>query len=323
MQQATDITDYLIGVFEWWDQAEWFRRGYADFCSRIRHSLLGRATDPSQRKAIWELATLIEDRISVFRARGFERRDGGLVPLYARDQMKAAKVCTSAFAALAVYWGDSGLIQSHCDTLTGHSENWAAFSRALTENRLKGWKDWRTAKEPFLWIKHVTYTNTVNEKEADESDALPLEEVAETPGDAILERRYTFRSISELEAAAKDDPEMSEYIAAKIRYPDWNRADLWRQLGWDARRGEAADRRFRRLRERVKNIGAGIEWRTVPVIPGTAGSVTTYFETLHDGAMGAEAGVWQHMDALPPEPLPIAPFQPDPFPLRGFNFQRG
>jgi hypothetical protein len=53
------------------------------------------------------------------------------------------------------------------------------------------------------------------------------------------------------------------------------------------------DRQFRRLRQRLKQIGAGMEWREVPSGISNA-SQTTYFETLLDGKRGTKFGVVQH-----------------------------
>src|ERR1035441_10417851 len=125
-----------------------------------------------------------------------------------------------------------------------------------------------------------------------------------------LERRFTMRSVAELEAAAQNDIEMRDYVAYKVGYPDWQASELWHALGWDDARGKAVDRRYRRLLNQLRESGAGMEWRTAPVAGLT--SATYFFETLYDGARGTERGVWQHADAIPPTSLPIAPFRPAP-----------
>ena len=309
---AIGITDFLVKVFQWWDWMDQFDRGYSHIARFARHHLLRHIRDSVQRKNVWALIVLIEDFIPVFRARGFERAGLCVGLLRETEQRLAANRCTAACAALTVYWGDPEIIQGHCNLLVGRGEQWAAFSKALTENSLKGWKDWRQHPTPLFWLK--TVTDTIAEKEScddtTDMDVLPLEEIAEMPADAVLERRFTMRSVAELEAAAKNDGELRDYVAYKVRYPDWQASELWHALGWDAARGKAVDRRYRRLRSQLRESGAGMQWRTAPVAGLT--SATYFFETLYDGAQGAERGVWQHADAIPPTSLPIAPFRPDP-----------
>lgn len=99
-------------------------------------------------------------------------------------------------------------------------------------------------------------------------ELLGLEEIAEMPCEAIVEHRYTQRSVAELEAAAKEDSELAEYVSAKIRYPDWQREDIWKKLAWDREHGERVDRRYRRLRKRVREVGGGIQCREYRARPG-------------------------------------------------------
>ena len=309
---AIGITDLIIKAFQWWNWMDQFDRGYSHIARFARHHLLRHVRDTAQRKKVWDLIVLIEDSIPIFRARGFDRV-GPCVGLRETEQRLAANRCTAACAALTVYWGDPEIIQGHCGLLVGRGDQWAAFSQALTENSLKGWKDWRQSPTPLFWLKGVT--DTIAEKESRDYttvdlDVLPLEEIAEMPADAVLERRFTMRSVAELEAAAQNDIEMRDYVAYKVGYPDWQASELWHALGWDDARGKAVDRRYRRLLNQLRENGAGMEWRTAPV-PGFT-SATYFFETLYDGARGTERGVWQHADAIPPTSLPIAPFRPAP-----------
>lgn len=166
-------------------------------------------------------------------------------------------------------------------------------------------KDWRDAASPAKWVK--TATNNIANKEywvpkyavdpTINKELLGLEEIAEMPCEAIVEHRYTQRSVAELEAAAKEDSELAEYVSAKIRYPDWQREDIWKKLAWDREHGERVDRRYRRLRKRVREVGGGIQCREYRARPGISdASFTAYFEPLWDGTRGTVNGVWQHRD---------------------------
>lgn len=94
-------------------------------------------------------------------------------------------------------------------------------------------------------------------------------------------------------AAAADDPMLDEYVHALVLYPNWTKGAIWGKLGWAEREGKAVDRRYRRLRKRLKEIGAGMEWREMAE-PGASASKTTYFEVLKDGTLGRQFGVIQH-----------------------------
>jgi hypothetical protein len=122
---------------------------------------------------------------------------------------------------------------------------------------------------------------------------MSLEEIALTPDEALFERRFTERSVSELLKAA-EDPLLAAYVRARVRNPQWKRRDIWISLGWPEKTGKAVDRQYRRLLQRMKDLGAGMEWRVVPKPGISEGSQLTYFEVLADGTRGGAFGVHQH-----------------------------
>jgi hypothetical protein len=121
-----------------------------------------------------------------------------------------------------------------------------------------------------------------------------LDEIVEISSEIVLERRFTQDSVRILEEAAREDPHLAEYFEAVSRNPKRKRADIWRELGLNKQDGKAVDRKFRRLRERLRAKGAGMEWYDA-LAPGTSdASRFVYFEVLHDGAKGPRRGVFQH-----------------------------
>lgn len=169
-----------------------------------------------------------------------------------------------------------------------------------------GQKDWRYSHSPVKWVKGVT--NNIAEKESrttrhavdpsGEPDSVSLEEIAELPIEGLLRQKYSYQSVTDLEAAAKDDPETAAYLTCKIHNPSWTCEVISRHLGWDERRGKRVDRRYRRLRSRLKELGAGIPCREYGPPPGiTEANCTTYFEELYDESRGRRTGVWQHRDS--------------------------
>lgn len=122
---------------------------------------------------------------------------------------------------------------------------------------------------------------------------VPLEDIAEMPDEVLVERRYTEQSVEELLAAVADYPDLVEYVRLVVADPYRRRSDLWQELGWSDIQGKRVDRRFRRLRDRIRRSGAGTVW-----IPCgghlSEANWTVYFEPLFDGSRGKQTGTWQH-----------------------------
>jgi hypothetical protein len=121
-----------------------------------------------------------------------------------------------------------------------------------------------------------------------------LEEIVEKPSEPILERVFTQQSVRELEEAARKDPRLTAYIRVTASHPKWKRAAIWQSLGWNEQDGKALDRRYRRLRNRLRTQGAGMEWREIPELGVSQASQNVYFEVLQDGARGSCFGLYQH-----------------------------
>jgi len=247
------------------------------------------------------------------RAEACIREIEGMMPIFTRmhlslfaTQQRCKDLCVMLCGELMVCGGFVDCIREFSLHIAGSAEHWPQFSQALVENNLSGQKDWRQANSPANWVKATTNNiaqkeywvpeYAVDPRENKEKLSLEAEEVAELPSEALVERRYTQRSLAELEAAVKDDADVAEYLRSKIRYPGWSRDQIWQHLGWDAARGERVDRRYRRMRTRLRQLGAGIQCRYQPRHGLSAASFTSYLEPLWDGTHGRESGVWQHRD---------------------------
>jgi hypothetical protein len=198
-----------------------------------------------------------------------------------------------------------GCLQILSHYVAGSAAKWEYLCRAIVENSLAGRRDWREATSPAKWVKTATNnlanneywvaTHAVDPSEC--KDLIQLEEIAELPADAVVEQKYAQRSIAELEAAASEDSEVQAYLSAKIRNPEWQSQAVWNQLGWDEVRGKRVDKRFRRLRNRIRELGGGIQCRENRPRPGISdANCTVYFEELFDGMHGSRTGGWQHRD---------------------------
>lgn len=229
----------------------------------------------------------------------FLRRELFLIPL----QQRSKDICGMLFSEIMVWAGQTDCLRMFAKFIAGSPDKWQPLSQALVENHLEGQKDWRHARAPVHWVKQVT--NTIAQKESrvtqhavdrsTEPEVVSLEEVAESPIEGLLERRYSFHSVVQLEAAAHEDPETAEYLACKIRNPSWPCEAISRHLNWDERRGRRVDRRYRRLRRKFRSLGAGIQCRDYRPPSGISdANFTACFEELFDGTRGRGTGVWQH-----------------------------
>ncbi len=229
----------------------------------------------------------------------FLRRELFLIP----EQQRLKDVCGMLFSEIMVWAGLTDCLQMYARFIAGSADKWLSLSQALVENHLEKQKDWRHARAPVHWVKRVT--NNIDEKESwltwnaidrsKEPDVISLEEIARTPLEGLLERRYSHHSLTELEAAAKEDPETAEYLACKIHNPSWGLETISRHLNWDKKRGQRVDRRYRRLRKGLRDRGMGLQCREYrPPVGISEANFTVHFEQLFDGARGRGVGVWQH-----------------------------
>ncbi len=311
-----DATDAVLGMLRWVEVLAEFKRDMVEIAHSARVYFLKPALDVVARKRVFDLISTVEDSLPFFEPLGWK-----CVEL----QQTKIQACQAACAALGVYADQVASVKTFCEAIVGLRSKWEAFSVALVENGLHDWRDWRQHPRPFLWLKKVT-SDIANKQALDyteDQETISLEEIAEVPGQALMERRYTVKSVAELQQAAENDPEMREYISAKIRFPKFARTDIWRELGWDLRRGGRVDRRYLRLRKQLRDEGIGMEWRSSPSLSGDA-SWASFFEVLYNGAKGRKAGAWTlRTDMEAPDSPAIAPFRPDPFPWRGFRAYPG
>ncbi|HEY7334977.1 MAG TPA: hypothetical protein VH639_08840 [Bryobacteraceae bacterium] len=282
------------------DRARWACQAC---CYSWRTMHLGKLPN-EQRKAALSCIEQMESRVTILLS-------GRLADM--SDQIEACKKCVVLSAQLAGYADETASIMLYAEAIVHHESRWAAFLEALIST------EWLESKKSFGYLNTVTgrlYRREVRPdvsgkdsqgfdhragpggrikgSDALQSSHLKLDEVAELPDHVFLERRYTERSVSELRKVAEGDPQLREYIEAIIRNPKWKRPDVWASLGWDEKVGQRVDRRFRRLRQRLKEMGAGMEWREMPSPGISNASQTTYFETLLEGKRGARFGVMQH-----------------------------
>lgn len=285
---------WLSEIMDWFDLMDDVHGVFGRICEFFRRELKS-MTPQDQQRAKARLSE-IESILSIFTC-----RHPSLIPV----QQRCKDLCAMISAELMVCTGDVDCIQTLSRYIAGSAEKWVAFSRALVENQLVGHQDWRQAKSPAIWVKMTT--NHIAAKEfwvsyyavspAESRGTVPLEEGREASDEAVIDWNYTNRSLAVLEAAAKDDSEVAEYLGAKTRYPGWHSGAIWMQLGWEPERGKRVDRRFRRMRDRLRDLGGGIQCREYRPLPSLSdASCTTYFEALWNGVQGSKKGVWQHRD---------------------------
>jgi hypothetical protein len=122
-----------------------------------------------------------------------------------------------------------------------------------------------------------------------------LEEIADSPGEAIAVRRYVRESLDVLRRATEGDADLEAYLRTRVNVGG-KAQDTWRLLGWTDARGQRVDRRFRRLCVGIcgRNDLADIEY--LPATRSTSMANHTVFrEVLYGGRHGSEIIVYQHV----------------------------
>jgi hypothetical protein len=219
---------------------------------------------------------------------------------FLRLQRRCLRDCIFAHAGLALYDQDIEALQEFSKAVLGDAKQYPAMSKALVENHLKGWRDWRNANDPAAWIGKVARAVIEKEQREDDPDpsAIELDEAAETPNEAIATRCFTYQSIKELETAALSDNDLHQYVSLRAK---GNRPGaIRRKLGWDERKTEQVRGQFRRLRDKLRQQGVGMGVRWSASLPVSQGSCTVYRELLFDGEKGkgkhSGGAIWQHRD---------------------------
>ena len=190
-------------------------------------------------------------------------------------------------AALAIYVGDIDSLRLFSRVLLRDEEQWPTLSKALLENALHGWKDWRLANDPqaaialiarrILWreeLEDTPFEEKLFLRTDDEGFEIAPEDIAESPAE-----RYS------LSDAVDRDPDLRVYATAR---QNLKHAAACKQLGWkrDSTRATAVQQRY-------------LGWRRWIADQKQRGSLsdasrTTFFETLHQGKQGRAHGVHQH-----------------------------
>lgn len=289
-------------LLTWWDCLEQMRRLFVQGCRVWRQDEwhgLGR----SQKVEALRCVNEIEQRIPLL---------GSRKPSHMTVQKTAIQQCMILMKTIAAYLGDGQRVIRFADVIFHQPQWWAALQEAVVECE---WLDKRSPIEYLGKVASIKYDQNCPDYGGEDSqgvehqrgaggkirrtDALrqltiTLEEIAEMPDQVLLERRFTQSSIGELLKAASNDAPLAKYVDAVIRNPKWKREDVWASLGLTETVGRAVDRRYRRLRKRLRDLGAGMEWRTVPQPGISEGSQFTVFQVLADGTRGAKFGVTQH-----------------------------
>ncbi len=292
-------------LIDWWDFVAYMRKRFMMGCRLWREEDLWHGARRQEKHAALNCVAELEKRIPVLSSRH---------PWHMAEQLSTIQKCLVLMSKIAGYLGDAERVKRFTKVLIQAPERWAAYLEATIDSQ------WLDSRKPIRYLTKVTATKYHNEVRPDisigldsqkiehrpghggkckPSDALgrahlSLEEIAEAPDEALLERRFTERSVSELQKAAEGNPLLGEYVRALIENPRWKRPDIWNSLGWSENKGKAVDRQYRRLRKRMKVLGAGMEWRTVPKPGISEGSQFTYFEVLADGTRGRAFGLLQH-----------------------------
>jgi hypothetical protein len=319
MRQGVD----LAVLMEWWNRCENRARVFLAAIAYARNQMYRRLPAHDQAQ-VYDLISLLEKvrkpltppilcRLRLFPEDPYER-------LF-NYQKRCQQVGIWAIAALAVYDPDPEALKNSARLALGSGvylsikmgsqhlqvEKLPVLSRALVENHLRGWRDWRDAEDPQAWIagvarsiaKRVAWEEAPlafpGEEEEEIVPAVPLDDIVGTAAEssevgATVERVYSFDALKD-EARRRGDLEVLAYIEgleAGLKHPQ-----IRAQMGWNKFDASKIRGRFHRLRD------AAAEYVTRGAISDA--SRTVFFETLHDGEKGREHGEWRHKD-LPPKP---------------------
>jgi hypothetical protein len=287
----------LADLWAWWeDNLEQHAQLYAVAADYARKTmLLRRGLAAHDGEQITEIAELLEgasDWLSIRRKN---------IPL-CMTQMRTRKLGRWAVAALAVYDDNEAALRNIAQLVVGKSSAWPQLSRALVENHLKGWRDWRQSEDPQKWVAKVA-RHLMNE-DAElfpdtrlEDPEVPIEEILETAAEfessITVERRYSFDGFKG-EARRRNDWELLAYIEAleaalaEGRNQRGAHRAARRALDLNKHKASAVRRRFKRLKEEA----AEIVTQGHPAM-GDANR-TAYFEPLDREGKGPCFGTWAH-----------------------------
>lgn len=295
---------------EWWEFSLWM------------YEFLGDIIKP---EAITREAAQHLSRLTWIFLRGtylFSRRD----PALRGEQVRFVELCFIG-AGLLFQWivepegllGDADGLEIW-EAIFGLSDPSPEQMLALLENWLRRGRNWEHAVSPIAWVRRVA--NNIRKKDRQggsipASDALyvppetkwdssevsltfdyreaergviSLEQVGDIDAAAQLSLPHrTWMSVGELMAAVRDDEDLRQYI--ELRLQGFKPKAAWERLGWANNRGLAVDRRYRRLRQKVKASGFEHQSREIELNPGTSdANVTIVKERLRFAVDPASEG---------------------------------
>jgi hypothetical protein len=278
------------------------RRSCWEFCLGMAEFLGGLIRDRVvDRKSAKQLARL--EWICIKGTYVFATRD----PMLRLEQHRYTELCGCLAVAFAVIVDDPDGLRDLCAAVLGCHRFWpngdrkepAEAEALVSENRLRRLKDWEDARSPVAWVKDraisvherdhecggaireadALYRTPKNKRSSAESlafdcrenagtrDVISLEEVADVPAEAHATLSSSRRMrVNALKAAVQDDEDLRAYVSLRLQGHKPRAA--WGRLGWTATFGKAIDRRFRRLRQKVKESGFEYEAREIQSNPG-------------------------------------------------------
>ena len=120
-----------------------------------------------------------------------------------------------------------------------------------------------------------------------------LDALTGSVSETIYSRKYNARDLEELQRTAGRDPELYEYIV-HLMESDGTKEAVWRELGWGRKKGRRVDRRYRRLRQRMRSVAGHWESRKEPRPGFGDASRTVESLPLYGGTRGRETAEWEH-----------------------------
>ena len=308
-RQVVDVAELLM----WWDRCEKYAKDFWIAVQYARNQMLRRLST-YDRARVYDLIDLLEVVQKPLRLPIL-----GRVRLHPNDPIEQLfnyqKHCIQlgiwTVAELVVYDGDEDALKNFAKKALGSGSYWTyeirgqrirveklpVLERALVENHLRGWKDWRNATNPQSWVADVArkIAEYQAEKEAGRCpNPVPLDEILETPAESsehgvTVEPLYSFDAFKD-EARRRGDLEVLAYIEGleartHLGFKAAHR-EIRKQMGWDKFEASKIRGRFLRLRDAAADF--------VTRSPISDGSRNAFFETFYDGERGRPHGEWKH-----------------------------
>lgn len=254
-ERGIDIARLML----WEERCTKYGRDFFTAVTYARNRMMPKL-NPHDRLQVRELIGLLETA-----RRLLQLAEKGCVKLRPSDrfdrlsdiQCKYINVGIWAVGALAVYDGDQAWLKEFTGRALGNPRLWQTLSKALVENHLRGWSDWRDAEDPYAWIKKVSHDIARQEAALDaplrfgDGPAIPLDEVlipAQSPTDVN-------RIDAAIDALLRDaSPDVKAYGALFLQ--GFTHEEVRRRLGWLRKRAHRAAVAYRRHLKRARSSSA-------------------------------------------------------------------